>query len=154
MINLEKSIIIHRPVEEVFAYVSDLTHSAEWQAGLLEVHKITENPLGVGTKYTFVRIFMGRKMEASNELTEFVENVKVSFKTISGPIPGEASYIFEHAGLDTKLTSKIEMHTGGFISLAEPLISASLQRDMAASFTYLKDLLENQVIVAEAQSNS
>jgi uncharacterized membrane protein len=148
MINVEKSIIIQRPVEEVFNYVSNLTHSAEWQNGLTEVRQITEQPLGVGTRYALVRTFMGRKMEANNEITEFTLGVKVAFKTISGPIPLEASYQFEPAEMGTKLTSKIEMQPKGFVSLAEPLISASLQRDVEASLNVLKNMLESQAVRA------
>jgi uncharacterized membrane protein len=146
MIDVEKSIIIQRPVEDVFNYVSDLAHSAEWQSGLTEVRQITEQPLGVGTRYALVRTFMGRKMEASNEITEFTPNVKVGFKTISGPIPLEASYQFYTAEQGTKLTSKIEMQPKGFISLAEPLISASLQRDVEANLNVLKNMLESQAV--------
>jgi uncharacterized protein YndB with AHSA1/START domain len=47
MIKEHGSVIIHRPVEEVFAYVSDPTHSAEWQAQLLEVRKLTDGPVGL-----------------------------------------------------------------------------------------------------------
>jgi uncharacterized membrane protein len=148
MINVEKSIIIQRPVEEVFNYVSNLTHSAEWQSGLTEVRQITEQPLGVGTRYALVRTFMGRKMEANNEITELNPGVKVAFKTISGPIPLEASYQFEPAEMGTKLTLKIEMQPKGFVSLAEPLISASLQRDVQASLNVLKNMLESQAVRA------
>jgi uncharacterized membrane protein len=144
MINVEKSIIIERSVEEVFHYVSNLTHSAEWQTGLTEVRQVTDRRLGVGTQFAFVRTFLGRKMEASNEITEFTPNVKVAFKTISGPIPLEASYQFEPAENGTKLTSKIEMRPKGFVSLAEPLISASLQRDVEANLGVLKNMLENR----------
>jgi len=51
MIKEEKSGIIRRPIEEVFAYVSDLRHSPEWQSGLVEVRQTTEGPQGVGTVY-------------------------------------------------------------------------------------------------------
>ncbi len=146
MINIEKSILINRPIEEVFTYVSDLTHSAEWQNGLVEVRMVSEGPVGVGTRYAFVRSFMGKKMEASNEIEEFVPNSKIAFKTTSGPIPLEASYLFESTGRETKLTSTIEMHPGGFISLAEPLISASLGRDVEASLGKLKNMLESQAV--------
>lgn len=120
MIDVEKSIIIQRPVAEVFNYVSNLAHSAEWQSGLTEVRQITEQPLGIGTRYALVRTFMGRKMEANNEIAE----------------------------QGTKLTSKIEMQPKGFISLAEPLISASLQRDVEASLNVLKNMLESQAVRA------
>ena len=146
MINVEKSIIIQRSIEEVFNYVSNLTHSAEWQSGLTEVRQITDRPLGVGTQYALVRTFMGRKMVADNEITEFTPGVKVAFKTISGPIPLEASYQFETDEQGTKLTSKIDMQPKGFVSLAEPLISASLQRDVEASLNVLKNMLESQAV--------
>jgi hypothetical protein len=146
MINVEKSIIINRSVEEVFNYVSDLTHSGQWQKGLVEIRKTTGGPVGVGTQYVFVREFIGRKMEASNEITEFVPTSKVAFKTISGPIPLEASYHFEMTGKATKITSKIAMQAKGFVSLAEPLISGSLQKDVESSLGVLKNMLESQVV--------
>ena len=143
MINVERSIVIHRPVEAVFNYVSNLAHSAEWQSGLAEVRQVTSSPLGVGTQFAFVRTFLGLKVEARNEITEFTPHSKVAFKIISGPMSGEASYFFEPAGKDMKLTSTIAMQPG-FASLAEPLISASLQRDMEANFIVLKNMLESQ----------
>jgi uncharacterized membrane protein len=146
MINVEKSITIQRTVEDVFDYVSNLSHSAEWQTGLTEIRQITDRPPGVGTQYAFVRTFLGRKLEASNEITEFTPHVKVAFKTISGSIPLEASYHFEPAEKGTKLTSKIAMQTSGFVSLAEPLVSASLQRDVEANLKVLKNMLESQVV--------
>jgi hypothetical protein len=85
-------------------------------------------------------------MEASNEITEFVPSTKVAFKTISGPIPLEASYHFETIGKATKITSKIAMHPKGFINLAEPLISTNLGRDVEASLGKLKNMLESQAV--------
>ncbi|HEY6406872.1 MAG TPA: SRPBCC family protein [Ktedonobacteraceae bacterium] len=37
MVNVETSIIIHRPIEEVFAYLSDLRNASQWQSGVVEV---------------------------------------------------------------------------------------------------------------------
>ena len=145
MIKSEMSMIVRRPIDEVFEYVSDLTHSAEWQSGLLEVQRTTAGSLGIGTKYTLVRQFMGRRMEASNEFIEFVPNSKVAFKTTSGPIPLEASYLFESTSEGTRLTSIVEMQAEGFVKLAEPIIAAGLKREMEAAFAKLKDLLERQV---------
>ena len=146
MIKVEKSIIIHRPIEEVFVFVGDQRNAPQWQHGLLEVWRTTEGPLGVGTRHTFVRKFMGRKIEASNEYVEYEPNTKITFKSTSGPTPFEASYLFESTAEGTKLTSKIEMQPGGFFGLAEPLIAASLRREMEAGGGNLKDLLENRAV--------
>ena len=105
MIKEHGSVIIRRPVEEVFVYVTDLTHSAEWQAGLLEVRKLTDGPVGVGTRYAFVRKFMGRKVEAANEFVAYEPNRKVQFRIASGPMPGQGTYLFEATPDGTKVTS-------------------------------------------------
>jgi uncharacterized membrane protein len=146
MINVEHSIIINRPIEEVFAYVSDLRHSAEWQTGLLEVRKKTEGPLHVGTEFAFVRKFLGKKLESSNRFIEYKPNSLVTFEIPSGPVPGEASYLFESAPEGSKVTSKIEIRTEGFSRLAEPLVAASLRRDVQANLGTLKNLLESRVM--------
>lgn len=146
MINIEDSIVIHRPIEEVFAYVSDLTNGPEWQTGLIEVRKTTIEPRGIGTRYTFVRKFLGRKLEASNEFTTYEPNNIVTFKTTSGPMSVEASYRFQPEPAGTRVTCQIEMKPEGFSKLAEPLIAASIRREMSAEFGYLKDLLENRAV--------
>ena len=146
-----ESIIINRPIEEVFAYVSDLRHSQEWQNGLLEVRKITEGPLGVGTQFTFVRTFLGRKLEASNEFIEYIPNTIVTFKVTSGPVPGQGSYLFESTPEGSKVISKVEMQAKGFVKLAEPLIAASLSRDVESNLEKLKNLLENRAANSDSR---
>jgi uncharacterized protein YndB with AHSA1/START domain len=144
MIRVEKSGVIERPVEEVFAYIADQTNAPAWQSGLVEVRRTTEGPIGVGTKHTLARMFMGRRMEADNEYVAYEPNRRIAFKVTSGPMRAEASYLFEAVPEGTKVTSTIEMDTSGFMSLAEPLIAASLRREVKAAIPVLKDLLENQ----------
>ena len=146
MIRVEKSGIIERPIEEVFAYIGDQTNTPQWQAGLVEVRRTTEGPIGVGTKHTFVRTFMRRRMEADNEYIAFEPNRRIAFKTTSGPVRVEASYVFEGVAEGTRVTSTVEMDASGFLSLAEPLIAAGLRREMKAAIPLLKDVLENQKV--------
>ncbi|MBK8137262.1 MAG: SRPBCC family protein [Chloroflexi bacterium] len=144
MINVEDSIVIDRPLEEVFAYVSDLANGPEWQTGLIEVRKETAAPLGIGTQFTFVRKFLGRKLEAGNKFTAYKPNEIVTFVTTTGPMLVEASYRFGAEPEGTRVTCHLEMKPRGFSRLAEPLIAASIRREMSAEFGYLKDLLESR----------
>jgi uncharacterized protein YndB with AHSA1/START domain len=146
MIRAEWSGTIDRPIEEVFAYIGDQTNTPAWQAGLVEVRRTTEGPIGVGTKHTFVRTFMRRRMEADNEYVAYEPNKRIAFKTTSGPVRVEASYVFESVGDGTRVTSLVEMDASRFLSLAEPLIAAGLRREMKAASRLLKSLLENPKI--------
>jgi uncharacterized membrane protein len=142
MVVVEKQIEINRPAVDVFAYVSDQTHGPLWQRGLLEVRRTTDGPIGVGTRHTGVRKFVGRTLELSNEYTRYEPNTLVAFK-VEGTVPGQGSYVLEEVGGDrTGLTSRVELHASGLSRLAEPFMAMSLRREMKANLAALKDLLE------------
>jgi uncharacterized protein YndB with AHSA1/START domain len=143
MIRAEKSTVIRRSVEDVFAYVGDQTNAVHWQAGLVEVRRLTDGPSRVGTRHRIVRTFMGRRLVVENEYVAFEPGRRVVFRTTSGPMPLEASYVVEPADGDARVTSTIAMEASGFVSLAEPLIAAGLRREMAAAFRELKRMLES-----------
>jgi len=145
MIRAEKSTVIERSVEDVFAYVSDQTNAVHWQAGLVEVRRLTDGPIGVGNRHTIVRTFMGRRLAVENEYIAFEPGRRIAFRTTSGPMPLEASYLVEAVADGTRVTSTIAMEASGFVSLAEPLIAAGLRREMDAAFRELKRVLEAPV---------
>lgn len=141
MVTNELSITINRPVEEVFAYVSDAQNGPIWQKELLESHRLTDGPVGVGTQYAGVRKFMGRKVESVMEYTTYEPNKKVEYKSISGS-PFVQTYLFESSGEGTQLTTRLEVETSGLMGLAEPLIASGIKKEVDASFVILKDILE------------
>ncbi len=143
MVKAERTVVIDRPIQQVFAYVTDQTNTPDWQAGLVEVRRTTRGPIGVGTKHTFVRKFMGRRMEADNEYVAFEPDRLVTFRTTSGP-PMVASYLFEAEPNGTRLTSRVELQGASFFGLLEPVIGAGLRREMKAALPALKALLESR----------
>jgi len=55
MITFEVSIVIEKPVEEVFGFVTEGENSPKWNSAVKSVRKISEGPISVGTKYAIVR---------------------------------------------------------------------------------------------------
>jgi uncharacterized membrane protein len=150
LINVETSIIIHRPIEEVFTYVSDFRNAPQWQAGIVEVRQTPESPVGVGTQITFVRTFLGRKIEGTSEIVEYEPPTKHTFTSISGPLPFTVTRIFEPTAEGTKVSILFEMQPGGVFTLAESLIARSLRTSVDADFGKLKGLLENRLSVSSS----
>ena len=149
MIKNEKIINIRRPIEEVFAYVSDPQNGPQWQPELLEVRRITKGPLGIGTQFTSARKIMGQKMETSVELTAYEPNSKVALKSTSGAVlPFEQLSLFESTAEGTKLTTTIELHPGSDMAQAAPMLAESLRQEMATDFDGLKKLLESRIPAA------
>ncbi len=144
MIDLTTTVEISRPVAEVFAFVADQTNAPRWQNGLSEVRRLTEGPIGVGTEHEFIRTFAGRKLATRNRFVAFEDGRYVEFEIPSGWLTGRASYLTEPRRADTVLTSRMQFHARGRISLLEPVLTRLLARDSRRDEARLKRLLEHE----------
>ncbi|MFC1932297.1 SRPBCC family protein [Chloroflexota bacterium] len=139
---LEVSVIIKRPVEEVFSFVNDPTNETLWSSGLVESSQISDGPIGVGTKMREVNRILGKRIENTYEITEYEPNRRYSCKSISGPFPWQGSFTFESVEGGTKVTMSSGFEVGSFFKLAEPLVIRMAKRQFQADFNNLKDLME------------
>ncbi len=55
----QHSVLIDQPLEEVFAYITDVNNNSLWQSSTLETEQTSEGPIGVGTTYRSVSKFLG-----------------------------------------------------------------------------------------------
>ena len=144
MVKIEVSAVINRPVEDVFAFMSNPENDPQWQSETTETKITSQGPMGVGTTYQDVGYFLGRRIESIYEFTEYEVNRKFSLKTTSGPLPIEATVIYESVEEGTKVTFTAGGEVGGFFRVAEPLVSRMVQRTWTANYANLKDLMESQ----------
>ncbi len=145
MIKIESSVVINRPVDEVFEFLVNSENDPQWQSSSQEVTKTSEGPIGVGTTYSTVLRVLGRRLESTMEYTAYEPNKRVDGKTTTGPIPFQYENTFEPAaegGIKVKIA--IEGDAGGFFKLAEPIVARMLQRQIETDYANLKDLLEAQ----------
>ena len=141
MVKIECEVEINRPIEEVFAFLADHENDTKWRSGLVEWKRTSEGT-GVGSTSTAVLQFMGHRVEISMEVTEYVENIRIGFKTTSGPMPMEGLYSLEPAEGGTKLALAVQGEASGLFKLAEPLFAGIVKSQIETDFKTLKDLLE------------
>jgi uncharacterized membrane protein len=144
MITFETSIEIRRPLEAVFAFVSDPRNEPQWEETVKEVRVTPDGPPAVGTQVTKVGSFLGMKLEATNELTALEPNRSLSFKGTSGPASMEATMRFEAVGEGTRLSGTFQVEPGGLFKVAGPLFASQAKKQMEADLQRLKELLEAQ----------
>ncbi len=142
MIREEFSVVINRPIEEVFDFVTDPAKRSQWQSATLEVRQTSEGPMGVGATMRLVIRIAGRQRKLTMEVTEYEPNRKYSAKSTSGPFPVQGSYTFESVNGGTRLTFVGEAQLGGFLKLIEPLVRRRQQKRYEADYGKLKELLE------------
>ncbi len=144
MTKLEQSVVINRPIEEVFAFVADIEKSPQWMSELVEAKQTSEGPVGVGTTFSAVATPLGRRAESTQEVTEYEPSSKFAIKSTSGPVASEDEYTFESVAGGTKVTRVVNAEMAGFFKLAEPLVVRMMGRQFKTNFAHLKDLLEAQ----------
>lgn len=141
MARAEFSVVINRPVEDVFAVISNPNNNPKWQSGTLEGKQTSPGPIGVGTTVRFVRMFLGRRIENEQEITEFEPNRRFAAKGTK-PFPGQMSVTVERIEGGTRVRATMEAEPSGFFKLAEPLVIRVFKRQIQSDFENLKDLME------------
>jgi carbon monoxide dehydrogenase subunit G len=141
MINVEKSVLINKPVAEVFEFVSNNDNTTKWQGGVEGI--IPEGPPNVvGSRYTEVRKFMGQEMKSTLEITAFEQNARWAAKVIKGPVPFEVTATFEPSGAGTKMTMRVDGEPKGFFKVAEGMLKGQLEKSLEEDANRLKGILE------------
>ena len=140
MAKIEFSIDVRRPVEEVFAYLTDPTNLPEWQSGALEAS--VQGPLQTGQTITETRKFLGRRIESKLAVEQYEPPRKFAARVTSGPVPFRFEQTTEPEGSGTRVSVLVEGEPGGFFKLAEPLVERALRREIEGNSATLKDILE------------
>jgi carbon monoxide dehydrogenase subunit G len=138
------SVVVERPPEEVFAFLSDPDTLPEWQASALEARQESPGAMTTGTRIKEVRKFLGRRMETVVEVTAYEPGRQFSLKVASGPIPFQVRQNLHPVEGGTKIDVVIEGEPGGFFKLAEPLVVRAVGRELENNLATLKDVLESR----------
>ena len=138
---LEHSLVIHRPVADVFAFVADPDNLPQWQSGLLEVERLSGDG-GVGSRHREVRSLLGRRIEQVLEVTALTQDQRLDFAVVEGPVHLSVAHTFERAGDSTRITVVGQGDAGTLFSLAGPLIARAVKKQSQSDFARLRTVLE------------
>jgi carbon monoxide dehydrogenase subunit G len=146
MAKFELKLVINRPIEEVFGFISNAENLPRWRASALEVTRTSSEPSGIGSVFKARFSFLGRPFDGDLEIIVHEPHGKYGTKMIGGPFPLEARYSLEPAVNGTSITMVVEGTPGGFFKLAEPLVVSLAKRSYEADLNNLKEMLEAQVL--------
>ena len=145
MFKVEHTVVINRPVAEVFAFATNPENDYKWQPDIEESKLISDGPLQVGSEMIETRKFLGRKLESTLRVTAFNPNNVYTFEVVKGPVPFEAQLTFESAPENgTKIIFEASGELGGFFKVANSLVTRQMQKEIEGNFTNLKHILEQE----------
>lgn len=135
-------IDIQRPVEEVFAFASNVANLPLYDKGIREVKKITESPIDAGTTFHLIASQFGIRMIVVLVVTAYEPSHHFVFRVNSGPFPVETHYSLVSHGSSTQMSGEREPQTRGIWKWLIPLISIPARQKFEAELNSLKNYLE------------
>jgi uncharacterized protein YndB with AHSA1/START domain len=136
------SLKVKRPVDEVFAYLTDVDRQAEWSNAVVESRREGFGQVGRGTRYHCKIRFLGRLVEGVAEVSDYQPNRRIEFTNLTGPMPYTWDIVVEPSDGGTLLTSHGQAEPAGVFKLAAPVIRGAMKQQAENDFRTLKTILE------------
>ena len=146
-IDYEHSVRIERPVEDVYAYISDVRNAAEWMPWADEVAVVDGGePSGVaeGQRRLLKQTDFGVQSETVIEATDVDPGRSYRFETVDGSVDFDGSYRFEPVANGTRLTRTYHVELPRVARLVEPIVARRMKRRWDADLQRVKEVLEDQ----------
>lgn len=142
MIDLDFSVLIDRPIKDVFAFVANPNNMAKWNSAVVSLEQITPGAVGVGTKFKSAGEIMGRRIEGEMQITAYEPDSQCGFQVNAGPMQVNLVMNFKTVGTGTKVSLNAQGNPGGIFKLAEGVMAGQVKSMMEGNLTRLKSALE------------
>ena len=138
MITIQRTITIHRPVDEVFAYVADFHHAPQVITGQRAGRKTSAGPTHIGTTFATTSKLLRRS--TTNEITAFEPDRRLAWRTTSGA-HASTQWEFEPAGASTRVTFTRTADALGPFRFADSFLEQRAGGQIDQNLAALKELL-------------
>lgn len=137
------SVVIDRPVEDVFAVLSDVEQTTLWYPTVIEERWTSSPPDGVGSARIAVSKSYGVRQENEAVVTVFDPNRALALESVRSQVPFTVSIRFEPTSTGTHVDWHVEMMPTG---IYKPVVSMSFGpfiKQLQAALGNLKAMMES-----------
>jgi dehydrogenase/reductase SDR family member 12 len=128
MIRLQESIKVPRPIDEVFAYASNFSNTAQWDPGVVASRKLRQGPVGVGTEFALRVGFGPRSIPLRYVVREYEPPKRVVLEGKGDSIYALDDIAFASTPGGTRITYTAAISMLGAFSCAERWLKGPLDR--------------------------
>jgi uncharacterized protein YndB with AHSA1/START domain len=145
MITFETSVRVERPIEEVFAFVSDPLMFPRWNSAVQTVHGTSGESGEPGSTYSMRRELPSGQVENELEVLSRERPTEFAIRTTSGPTPFLYRYRFVADDSDTVVHLDASVEVPGATAVLGPFAARGVRRGVDANLAALKHALEASV---------
>ena len=137
--SVENRVVIDRPPEVVFDYVSDMRHGLEWNPDVESMVKVTDGPPGLGTR------FAAKWKQSENVIVECTrfDRPRAFTAENGGALGVTVAVKLEPRGSGTLLVSRFTARPHGFFKVIFPIFKLMMGKFEKANMGYLKKGVES-----------
>jgi uncharacterized protein YndB with AHSA1/START domain len=141
VITFETDVRIDRPIEDVFAYVSDPLNFPRWNSAVQAVRKTSAGQNGVAS-YTMERALQGGRAVNELEILASAPPREFAIRTTTGPTPFLYRYQLSGANGETVMKLDAEVELPGAAAFLPQLAGRLVKKGVDDNLATLKQILE------------
>ena len=129
---LQVTVTADKPLDTVFAYLSDFTTTTEWDPGTVKTTRASGDG-GLGTEYLNTSTFAGRETQLTYVVQELVPNQRISLRGENKTVIAHDTMTFrevggQETGTKTEVTYTADFTFKGITKLIAPLMTPAFAR--------------------------
>jgi carbon monoxide dehydrogenase subunit G len=128
MARYRATIETQRGQEDAFGYLSDFSSTQEWDPGVVEAERLGGEPVGLGTEFRLVAVFLGRRAQVTYRIVEYDPPRAVTILGENATVVSRDRITFDATGSGTRITYDAELKLKGPLGLADPVLGLVFNR--------------------------
>ena len=144
---IDETVVIARPAGEVLDFLALAENLPRWDSSILECVQVGTGAVTVGTRVRGASTIVGRRIEWTTEVTEFVPGARMASRSVEGPLTFTVSYEVSASPAGTTLRYRLSAQSGlggAFGRALEPIIERAQTKVVRANLSQLATLLEQR----------
>ncbi len=140
MPRVECSILINQPIDKVFTYTTTPANYINWQPWVLDSQ--SEHRVSIGTRIEVLSQLMGRRVDMSTEVIEYVPNKRLVSQGGRKSFFSKVVYKFEREDGGTRINYMADFQPRGLLGMLGSITVNRFRNQVKDSFGRLKGILE------------
>lgn len=124
---VRRIVTVDKPMDRVFAYLSDFTTTTEWDPGTVSTVRISGDG-GFGTEYLNTSTFAGRQTQLTYVVEDLVQNLHIALRGENKTLIAHDTMTFRAAGSGTEVTYTADFTFKGMTRFLAPLLRPAFKR--------------------------
>lgn len=117
-----------RPVDAVFEFVSDFRHAPLWDPQARAAEKVTEGPIGIGTRFVLIASVASMRATLPYEIVAYEPPRRVVLEGATRWLRYRDTITFEGEGAGTRIVYDAQLELRSVLRIMHPLMSLLFER--------------------------